>query len=152
MDLTEYTGEQSDVSFSKFDTESSLGSTILGVPLAAAVDTGISIWNSVTPEKYSYNTHDVLANLNENLATVYDENPETIKALSFIGGMVAPTGLALKGMNMLALGPRELIGFPQLVKPREWQTLKLPMKEVEKLVLLSVVLCGKIDLQQLEML
>ena len=111
MDLTEYTGEQSDVSFSKFDTESSLGSTILGVPLAAAVDTGISIWNSVTPEKYSYNTHDVLANLNENLATVYDENPETIKALSFIGGMVAPTGLALKGMNLLRSGAKGVNWF-----------------------------------------
>lgn len=111
MDLTEYTGEQSDVSFSKFDTESSLGATLLGVPLAAAVDTGVSIWNSLTPEKYSYSTHDVLANLNGNLATVYDENPETIKALSFVGGLVAPTGLALKGMNMLRSGAKGVNWF-----------------------------------------
>ena len=83
MDLAEFTGEQSDVSFAKYNTESNVGSTLLGIPLAATVDTGISIWNSLAPEKYEYQTRDVLSNINENLATVYDENPETINALSF---------------------------------------------------------------------
>ena len=111
MDLTEYTGEQSDVSFAKYNTESSLGSTLLGIPLAAAVDTGVSIWNSLTPERYSYDTHDVLANLNGNLASVYDENPDTIKTLSFIGGILAPSGLALKGMNLLRSGSKGVNWF-----------------------------------------
>ena len=52
MDLAEFTGEQSDVSFAKYNTESNVGSTLLGIPLAATVDTGISIWNSLAPEKY----------------------------------------------------------------------------------------------------
>lgn len=106
MDLAEFTGEQSDVSFAKYNTESNVGSTLLGIPLAATVDTGISIWNSLAPEKYEYQTRDVLSNINENLATVYDENPETINALSFVGGIIAPSGLALKGMNYLRSGAK----------------------------------------------
>ena len=104
MSLEEYTGELSDVALQKFGNESSFMGTLLGVPTAAVVDTGISIWNSVTPEKYNYDTHDVLQGMNENLASVYNENEGVVKGLSFVGGILLPAGAALKGMGMLRAG------------------------------------------------
>jgi len=104
MSLEEYTGELSDTTLQKFGNDTSMMETLLGVPAAAIVDTGVTIWNSVTPEKYNYDTHDVLQGMNENLATIYNENEGVVKGLSFVAGIVAPAGAALKGMSMLRSG------------------------------------------------
>jgi hypothetical protein len=97
MSLEEYTGELSDTTLQKFGNDTSMMETLLGVPAAAIVDTGVTVWNSVTPEKYNYDTHDVLLGMNENLATIYNENEGVVKGLSFVAGIVAPAGAALKG-------------------------------------------------------
>ena len=104
MSLEEYTGELSDTTLQKFGNDTSMMETLLGVPAAAIVDTGVTVWNSVTPEKYNYDTHDVLLGMNENLATIYNENEGVVKGLSFVAGIVAPAGAALKGMSMLRSG------------------------------------------------
>lgn len=111
MDLAEFTGEQSDISLAKYGIESNAVSTLLGIPIAAAVDTGISIWNSVVPEQYEYDTRDVLGGINENLAEIYNQNEGTVKLLSFIGGVVVPGGIATKGMNLLRSGAKGVNWF-----------------------------------------
>ena len=102
--MSDFDNELSDLTIQKYGTESSLMSTILGVPLAAAVDTGVTVWNSVVPEKYEADTANILGGINENLASVYSENEDTVKALSFVGGLLLPQGIALKGMNLLRSG------------------------------------------------
>ena len=113
MSLEDYTGELSDVALQKFGNESSFMGTLLGIPAAAVVDTGISIWNSVTPERYNYDTHDVLQGMNQNLATIYNENEGVVKALSFVGGVLLPAGAALKGMGALRAGVKGASWFSQ---------------------------------------
>lgn len=111
MDFAEFTNEQSDIARAKFDIESSAVSSLWGVPLAAVVDTGISIWNSVVPESYEYDTRDVLAGINENVADIYSANEDTVKFLSFIGGIAVPGGVATKGMNLLLAGAKGVNWF-----------------------------------------
>ena len=47
MSLEEYTGELSDTTLQKFGNDTSMMETLLGVPAAAIVDTGVTIWNSL---------------------------------------------------------------------------------------------------------
>ena len=50
MDLTDFTNESSDVAFTKYNVDSTLGAKILGYPVAIATDIGTSVWNSLTPK------------------------------------------------------------------------------------------------------
>jgi hypothetical protein len=109
--MSDFDNELSDLSIQKYNTESNLMSTILGVPVAAAVDTGVTIWNSLVPERYETETAGILGGINENLANIYSENEDTVKALSFVGGLLLPQGIALKGMNLLRSGAKGATWF-----------------------------------------
>ena len=111
MDLTDFTNESSDVAFTKYNVDSTLGAKILGYPVAIATDIGTSIWNSLTPEKYNVETSDVLRNISDSAANIYQENEDTVKMLSFVGGLILPQGIALKGMKMLRAGAKGVNWF-----------------------------------------
>ena len=111
MDLTDFTNESSDVAFTKYNVDSTLGAKILGYPVAIATDIGTSIWNSLTPEKYNVETSDVLRNISDSAANIYQENEDTVKMLSFVGGLILPQGIALKGMKMIRDGAKGVNWF-----------------------------------------
>jgi hypothetical protein len=113
MDLTDFTGEHSDVAFTKYNVDSTLGAKVLGYPVAIATDIGTSIWNSLTPERYNVDTGDVLRGINENAANIYAENEDTVKTLSFVGGLILPQGIALKGMKALRAGAKGFNWFSE---------------------------------------
>lgn len=85
---------------SKYD---SIGSTLIGGAVAATVDFGATVWNSLpfTPE---VSTYDLLERIDSNALAVYNENRTAVETASFIGGVFVPAGLALKGMNAARTG------------------------------------------------
>lgn len=91
----------------------SLPETIIGGAVATLTDIGTTYWNSLTPERFNASTSDLLSRIDDDALQVYNENPETIKALSFIGGMVAPIGLSVKGMNALRSGTKGFSWFSE---------------------------------------
>lgn len=111
MDLAEFTGETSSLVKAKYGTETSAIGNLLGIPVAVVADMGISIWNSMVPQQYEYDTQDVLSGIHENLANIYTENEDTVKALSFVGGIVLPGMVAAKGMNLLRAGVKGVNWF-----------------------------------------
>ncbi len=84
----------------------SLPQEIIGGAVATVADIGTTYWNSLTPEKYNVQTSDLLARIDKDALQVYNENTDTIQTLSFIGGLVAPVGLSIKGMNALRAGTK----------------------------------------------
>lgn len=87
------------------DPQSSVLSSIMGGAVATAVDIGASVWNSL-PGTDEVETEDILSRIGGNALNVYQENPDTIKTLSLIGGAVLPGGAAIKGMNALRNGSK----------------------------------------------
>lgn len=83
-----------------------IGSAITGTAVAAAVDLGASIWNSTAGllGADEVNTYDLLSRLDQNALAAYTENPDTVQAASFIGGVFLPAGLMLKGMGLARAG------------------------------------------------
>ena len=61
-----------------------LTNNITGGVLATVVDLGVTTFNSLTPESMDANTADLLGRINSNALQVYEENPETIRAASFV--------------------------------------------------------------------
>lgn len=98
--------DYSDVMSLKLNNETSVVEHILGAPAAALVDMGTTMWNSLVPERYEVDTYDFLAGINENLASIYNQDKDVVKTMSFIGGMFIPQGIALKGMNYLRTGAK----------------------------------------------
>lgn len=94
----------------RFNPTSSIVSDIVGGVAASVVDFGASVWNSLpmTPE---VQTSELLSKISDNALRVYNENPDTIETASFIGGLFAPAGLALKGMKMLRDGSKAVNWF-----------------------------------------
>lgn len=78
---------------------------VAGGAVATVADIGASLWNSLpgTPE---VETADLLRRTSTNALRVYEENPDTIQAASFIGGMFVPMGLAMKGMGLMRSGAK----------------------------------------------
>lgn len=66
---------------------------------AAVVDLGTSIWNSIVPEStgMEISTRKLLQDMGATGAlSAYENNKDTVQAMSFIGGLVIPGGAALK--------------------------------------------------------
>jgi len=103
---------------SEYDTRLDLARTVVGGAVASVVDAGASIWNSLpgTPE---VDTADVLTRLSNNAVQVYNENPDTIHTLSFIGGSLVPFGLATKGMTAARAGVKGVNWFSKAGKEAE---------------------------------
>ena len=92
------------------DTQTMTVADITGGVTATVVDVGASLWNSLpgTPE---VETGDLLSRIDNNALRVYQENPDTIRTASFIGGMFLPAGLAVKGMNIMRNGSKAVNWF-----------------------------------------
>lgn len=72
--------------------------------VATVADIGTTYWNSLTPDRFNASTVDLLGRIDQDALQIYNEHPDTIKTLSFLGGIVAPVGLAMKGMSLLRAG------------------------------------------------
>ena len=80
--------------------------TLAGGGVAVLTDIGTSLFNSITPERFNVTTHDVLSRISNNAVQIYNENPETIQAISFVGGLAVPIGVSIKGLNLLRSGAK----------------------------------------------
>lgn len=94
----------------KYDNQSDIVSNVLGGTVATVADFGASVWNSL-PGTSTVDTKDILSAVSDNALRVYDENPDTIHTLSFLGGSFLPTGLALKGMALARAGAKGVTWF-----------------------------------------
>lgn len=104
--------------------------TAAGVTSAAVIDIGTTIWNSLIPEAtgLELSTQDALQRIGyQGAITAYEENRETVDALSFIGGVFIPGGAALKLTRAIRAGIR---GTNWLSQTRHFDDLK----RVEQLV------------------
>ena len=92
------------------DSQTSTVADMIGGTVATITDIGASLWNSLpgTPE---VDTADLLGRISNNALRVYEENPDTIKTASFIGGMFVPMGLAVKGVNAMRNGSKAVNWF-----------------------------------------
>lgn len=93
-----------------FDTKSSALASITGGAVATAVDIGASLWNSI-PGTDEADTEEILGRIGGDALRVYQENPDTIRALSFVGGALLPGALAVKGMNLARNGSKAVNWF-----------------------------------------
>ncbi len=100
----------------KYDTQTNYAADVTGGAIATVADFGTSIYNSLVPEKYETSTQDILAKIDSNALRVYEENPDTIHTLSFIGGALVPAGLALKGLNAARSGMKGVNWFSEAGK------------------------------------
>jgi hypothetical protein len=81
--------------------------------MATVVDIGTTYWNSLTPEKYNADTADLLLRIDQDALQVYNEHPDAVRTASFVGGILAPVGLSIKGMNMLRSGAKGMSFFSE---------------------------------------
>lgn len=91
----------------------SLPEEIIHGAVATVADIGTTYWNSLTPKAYNASTADLLSRIDSDALQVYNEHPDAIRTLSFIGGTVLPIGLSIKGMNMLRAGTKGLSWFSE---------------------------------------
>jgi len=84
---------------------------------SAVADIGVSLFNSAiaipklwgsNTDEYKADTYDLLKGVNEDVASFYSRNQESVNTASFIGGLVLPLGAAFKGMKLLQSGK---VGF-----------------------------------------
>lgn len=92
--------------------------------VAAVVDAGTTMWNSLIPASMETSTEDVLSRIDQNALAVYKEHPDTVQTASFIGGMFAPIGISMKGMQYLRSGSKGASWFNEAGRVSR-------MKEVE---------------------
>lgn len=85
--------------------------TLRGGAVATVVDAGVTLFNSITPEKFNASTHDLLSRLNNNALQVYNEHTDAVQTASFVAGLAAPIGLSIKGMNLLRSGAKGVNWF-----------------------------------------
>lgn len=93
------------------DASSNFAADLFGGTVASVVDFGATVFNSLAPERYETSTAALLSHINDNALRVYQENRDTVELASFIGGVFAPAGLALKGINALKSGTKALSMF-----------------------------------------
>lgn len=94
------------------DNKSSVLSSITGGAVATAVDIGASLWNSL-PGVDEVDTEEILGRVGGDALKIYEENPDTIRTASFIGGMLLPGALAVKGMNLARNGSKAVNWFTE---------------------------------------
>ena len=96
---------------------------LIGGTVATVTDIGASLWNSLpgTPE---VDTRDLLGRISNDALRVYEENPDTIQTASFLGGMVLPMGLTVKGMNMLRSGSKGVNWFTNAGRETDMSSMK----------------------------
>ncbi len=111
-----------------YDSQRNIVESIVGGALATTTDIGTTVFNSLMPERFEVDTRDVLSRLSDNALNVYDENQDTIKSLSFMGGLVVPAGITIKGMKMLRDGTKGMSWFSTQGKVDQ-------MKQMETLLL-----------------
>lgn len=99
----------------KYNQQSDIASTVVGGAVASVADFGASIWNSLPGTDY-VGTEDLLARIDPNALQVYNEHPDAIHAASFIGGMLIPSSLAMKGMGMARAGVKGVNWFSEAGK------------------------------------
>lgn len=89
----------------------SIFSKIKGYAIATTADVVSTLWNSLplTPE---VKTSEILEKIDADALAVYNENPETVQTLSFIGGVLVPGGVGLKLLNRAREGAASL-GYMQ---------------------------------------
>lgn len=104
MSTEDFSPEISADLIAKYDEQGSIGADIVGGVVASVADFAASTWNSLTPESLETSTEDLLSRIDSNALRVYNENPDTIHAASFVGGMMVPMGLAFKGMQAARSG------------------------------------------------
>lgn len=112
MSTEDFSPEISEDLITKYDNYSTT-EDVVGGAIATVADFAASTWNSLTPKSMETSTEDLLSRIDDNALRVYNENPDTIHTLSFIGGMFVPTGLALKGMKLARTGERGLGMFSE---------------------------------------
>lgn len=91
----------------------SLPEEIIHGAVATVADIGTTYWNSLTPKAYNASTADLLSRIDGDALQVYNEHPDAIRTLSFIGGTILPIGLSIKGMGMLRAGTKGLSWFSE---------------------------------------
>ena len=121
--------DYSDVMSLKLNNETSAVEHILGAPAAALVDMGTTMWNSLVPERYEVDTYDFLSGINENLASIYNQDKDAVKTMSFIGGIFIPQGIALKGMNYLRSGMKGVNWFSKAGEVERLANIKKAWEE-----------------------
>lgn len=115
----------------EFDTRLSLGRTLTGGAVATVGDAAASIWNSLpgTPE---VQTADLLRNISADALQIYNENPDTVQAASFIAGSLLPIGLSTKGMGMLRGGSKGVNWFTKAGKEADMAAVTKLFSEAGK--------------------
>jgi hypothetical protein len=103
---------------SSYGATTAVTADALGMPqtavagaVATAVDIGTTFWNSLAPDSMSVETEELLGRISDDALAVYNENPDTIKTLSFVGGLLVPAGFAFKGMDALRKGSKGVNWF-----------------------------------------
>lgn len=106
----------------KYNNQTDIVSSMVGGGVAAVADFGTSLWNSLpgTPE---VSTHDVLSRVSDNALRVYEENTDTIEAMSLVGGLLVPSSLAMKGLNMARSGVKGTSWFTKAGKEADLSKL-----------------------------
>lgn len=94
----------------KVDNQSSVISNIMGGAVASAVDIGASLFNSL-PGVDEVATEEILGRIGGDALRVYQENPDTIRTISLIGGAIIPGGAAIKGLNAFRNGSKAVNWF-----------------------------------------
>ena len=98
------------------DAKSTIVSDLFGGAQASVADLAASTYNSLVPEKYEVNTRDMVARLGDNALRVYDEHPDAVHTASFVGGVLIPSTLALKGTQALRAGMKGINWFSEAGK------------------------------------
>lgn len=113
----------------KYESRTHIVDNILGGGVAAIGDFATSIWNSITPERFNTSTEDLLARIDDNALKIYTENEDTVHTASFVGGMFVPTGLALKGVNLLRSGAKGVSWFSEAGKTAQLTKIEQTLRE-----------------------
>lgn len=92
------------------DNKSNMLSSLMGGAVASAVDIGASIFNSL-PGTDEVETEEILGRIGGDALRVFQENPDTIRTISLIGGALLPGAAAVKGMNALRNGSKAVNWF-----------------------------------------
>lgn len=92
----------------RLDAQSNAAASLIGGTVASVVDFGATTINSLTFGAADLNTASLLSRISDNALQVYQENRDTIETASFIGGILAPSALALKGIQALKSGTKGL--------------------------------------------
>lgn len=92
------------------DNKSNMLSSLMGGAVASAVDIGASIFNSL-PGVDEVDTEEILGRIGGDALRVFQENPDTIRTISLIGGALLPGAVAVKGLNALRNGSKAVNWF-----------------------------------------